>query len=187
VGSSLSSFEATDPALTTLVDVLTRVVNFFGKEELNAEAAAKTSAAPLTEAELLQGLRSDFEEREYLWTGKITPGLYMADCVFTDPTLSFKGLGTFLKNLENLDPIIKALIREDRKVELRSIKLERENLCVIAKWRMVGTLKVPWKPRLDLCGQTTFFYDEEQKRVKRYYEQWEESVGDAFKQLIFPK
>ena len=53
--------------------------------------------------------------------------------------------------------------------------------------KKVGTLKVPWKPRLDLCGQTTFFYDEEQKRVKRYYEQWEESVGDAFKQLIFPK
>ena len=48
----------------------------------------------VTPEELLDGVRADYEERMYLWTGDIDPNLYDEDCTFTDPTLSFKGLAT---------------------------------------------------------------------------------------------
>ena len=34
------------------------------------------------------------------------------DCIFTDPTLSFRGLETFKRNLHNLQPVLKALVKE---------------------------------------------------------------------------
>ena len=188
--TSYASYEATSPAYTVLVDALTRVVNFFGLNQ-NEESIEndKTKASPITEEQLLEGLRKDFVENQYLWTGKITPDLYCSYCTFTDPTLSFQGLKTFQKNLENLDPLIEKCVRDDRLVELRSIKVvdDCDKPHILARWRMFGTINLPWKPTLDLCGQTKFFYHKEEKRVVRYYEQWEDTVGEAFKQLLFPK
>ena len=121
--SSLSSFEGTSPALTALVELLTRVVNFFGnsgegeKQEEGQAKAVKpitTTAPPLTEDELLQGLKADFEKNQYLWTGKITPELYCQSCTFTDPTLSFSGLETFLKNLENLGTSVSTKLQKTK-------------------------------------------------------------------------
>ena len=73
---------------------------------------------------MLAGLRADFEENEYLWSGKITTELYDEDCVFTDPTLSFTGLATFERNLANLDPWIERFVPPGgRSCELKKIEL----------------------------------------------------------------
>lgn len=40
---------------------------------------------------LRKKILTHFKDRNYLWTGKLSPRAYDADCVFTDPTLSFKG------------------------------------------------------------------------------------------------
>ena len=73
---------------------------------------------------MLAGLRADFEEHEYLWSGKITAELYDEDCVFTDPTLSFGGLATFERNLANLDPWIERFVPPGaRSCELKKIEL----------------------------------------------------------------
>lgn len=58
----------------------------------------------LGSTDVLEGLRRDFVEQEYLWSGNITAELYDDNCIFTDPTLSFAGLSTFESNLVNLDP-----------------------------------------------------------------------------------
>jgi hypothetical protein len=47
-------------------------------------------------------LFSNSLRRCYLWTGDIDPALYAGDCLFTDPTLSFRGLATFRRNLVGL-------------------------------------------------------------------------------------
>jgi hypothetical protein len=62
---------------------------------VDASLVAPRRLAKVSPESLLAGLRGDFEEREYLWSGRITDELYADACVFTDPTLSFKGLATF--------------------------------------------------------------------------------------------
>jgi hypothetical protein len=49
-------------------------------------------------------------ERAYLWTGLIDDTLYCEDCTFTDPTLSFKGLSTFKRNVASLRPLAIKLV-----------------------------------------------------------------------------
>ena len=58
-----------------------------------AEPVIPRDRSAVDPAALLHGVREDYEVREYLWTGDIDATLYDEDCVFTDPTLSFKGLG----------------------------------------------------------------------------------------------
>lgn len=50
-----------------------------------------------------------------------------------------------------------------------------------------GNFRFPWKPSLDLEGQTTFSYDPEQgNRIVCYSEEWGMAAADALKQLIRP-
>ena len=112
-------------------------------------------------AELLEGLRRDFEEAQYLWSGKITDELYDERCSFSDPTLSFEGLGTFKRNIANLDPLLERFVPPpNRRVLLKSLALDEGRSEVVAQWRMEGGLAVlPWRPRIDLDGQTVFTFD----------------------------
>lgn len=80
----------------------------------------------------------DFTENDFLWTGDINVDIYADDCTFTDPTISFKGLSTFQRNLKSLRWFIDRLV-DKYKVELYSCKLEEESCQVVATWRMTGT------------------------------------------------
>ena len=75
--------------------------------------------------QLLEGIRADFEERQYLWSGNIDTELYSEACRFTDPTISFQGLSKFESNMRNLKPVVDALIPEEtRRCVLRDIQLQ---------------------------------------------------------------
>ena len=124
-------------------------------------------------------------ERNYLWTGDIDPNLYDYDCTFTDPTLSFKGLAVFQRNLANLQPFLNALVR-DSEIELYDIALDEPALQVRAQWRMIGDLNLPWQPTIDLRGRTTFTYGAEDGRIVDYEEAWELEAGKALLQLVQP-
>lgn len=118
-----------------------------------------------------------------------------------DPTLSFVGLDTFARNLENLQPILSRLVR-DSDVELYSCELLGEGEgdaggsggggegAVRARWRMTGNLRLPWRPRIDLKGRTTFaFKDWGADRgclITAYQEEWEVSAAEAVLQLVRP-
>ena len=130
------------------------------------------------------GVRSDFTDNCYLWTGEISAHIYASDCVFTDPTLSFTGLATFQRNLASLKPILDRLL-SSRSVSLLDCELREDEKCVVASWRMTGQFKLPWRPVLDLTGQTTFSYDPDSgNRVIRYDEEWGISAADALLQLL---
>ena len=104
--SAPGSFKDTSAATRGIVSGLTALVNA-GTPEAPPIVRTKEKLAP---KEVLQGIREDIEEREYLWSGKITDELYDEDCVFTDPTLSFEGLSTFKRNLANLDPLLERFV-----------------------------------------------------------------------------
>lgn len=170
-----------------VVSGLTNVVNFGKPPPPPVPARLAERVAP--EA-LLEGLRQDFVEREYLWSGKITPELYGETCEFSDPTLSFRGLQTFLENIRNLDPILETYVPADsRRVVLKSIKLNKEAQQIVAQWRMQGDLKLPWRPRIDLDGRTAFSYDPsvDGGRISRYDETWEIAPGEALLQILQPR
>jgi hypothetical protein len=132
------------------------------------------------------GIRADFSESSYLWTGEISEDLYDAQCRFTDPTLSFTGVDTFKRNLSSLRWFIDRLV-QDYSIELYSCELDENNTCVVATWRMTGTFKFPWRPQLDLEGETTFTYSVELgNRVYLYDERWGMTAGEALSQLLRP-
>ncbi|KAK3241467.1 hypothetical protein CYMTET_37964 [Cymbomonas tetramitiformis] len=145
-----------------------------------------TSFSTHTLDELLDGIREDYVDRNYLWTGDIRADLYDEDCTFTDPTLSFKGLSTFQNNVANLNKIVDVLVEENG-TELYSIELLAEEEKVCASWRMYGTFKLPWRPRLNVKGRTEFSYDPDNgNRVFSYDEFWKLSAKDALLQLVTP-
>ena len=150
-----------------------------------AEALPERRFEKIGSQELLEGIRADFEERQYLWSGDIDLELYDEDCSFTDPTISFQGLSKFRANMRSLTPIIDALVpKERRRCILRDIKLEDSGE-VVAKWRMVGDIKLPWTPRIDIGGQTRYSPGKD-GRIQTYSEQWDIGAGDALAQLVQP-
>eukprot|EP00747_Dinoflagellata_sp_TGD_P181051 gnl/TRDRNA2_/TRDRNA2_34502_c0_seq1.p1 gnl/TRDRNA2_/TRDRNA2_34502_c0~~gnl/TRDRNA2_/TRDRNA2_34502_c0_seq1.p1 ORF type:complete len:311 (+),score=47.61 gnl/TRDRNA2_/TRDRNA2_34502_c0_seq1:106-1038(+) len=176
-----------------IVGGLTAVVNTVFKppqenmEMVEARRQQREAASPLSPADLVEGLREDFSERGYLFTGEISDGLYDDDCAFTDPTISFKGLDTFQRNLASLQPILNTFLSDDRQVILRSgpAIIDGKNK-VRAEWTMSGGLKIlPWKPRIELNGATTFTFNPKRKgRIVRYDETWEISALEALGQLV---
>lgn len=91
------------------------------------------------------GVERDFTENDYLWTGDINVDIYADDCTFTDPTISFKGLATFQRNLESLRWFIDRLV-DKYNVELYSCELDEEACKVVASWRMTGAEPSPVVP-----------------------------------------
>jgi hypothetical protein len=131
-------------------------------------------------------IKADFTERCYLWTGNINPDIYAEDCVFTDPTLTFKGLSTYQRNLASLQPLVDRLVAKGD-IELLSCTLHLEEKCVVAEWRMNGTFTFPWKPCLDLHGCTKFRFDSAAgNRIVRYDETWNMPAFAALMQLLRP-
>lgn len=170
-----------------LVSSLTVAVNALGGKGAEPAAARVREFDLLTGDAVLEGLRRDFVDKEYLWSGQITPELYDESCVFTDPTLSFCGLSTFEANLENLDPWINRFVpAENRKVELYSLKLVDEGCTIEANWRMIGDLALPWRPRLDLNGRTRYTLEGDGGRISAYDEAWAITPSQALLQLVKP-
>ena len=146
-------YGSTSAATKTIVSGLTRLVNLNGGAK-PANTKRPRRFASLTPQQVKAGLADDFRN-EYLWSGRITPELYDEACVFTDPTLSFRGLDVFEANLRNLDPWIERFVpSERRRVDLYALAVD--GAAITASWRMVGTLALPWRPRLDLNGTTTY-------------------------------
>ena len=188
-GDDESTYQETSSSTKGLVSGLTGVVNsVFAAFGGNADEAVRPpKEGVVTPAELLEGVRADYEERMYLWTGDIDPNLYDEDCTFTDPTLSFEGLATFQKNLAALQPVLSTLVKRPL-VELYSCEMDQAGCEVKAAWRMKGDLALPWRPQIDLRGSTRFTYDPAKAggRITRYTESWELEAGAALMQIIRP-
>ena len=79
-----------------------------------------------------------------------------------------------------------ALPPAGRAVELDSLELADAG-AVEARWRMVGDIAVPWKPRLDLRGCTRYTLGGDGGRIVRYDESWAITPAEALLQLVRPR
>lgn len=178
-----SSYESSPDWTKSIVGGLTDVVNSFGNGAVAGERSREFDA--ISPEQLLEGIRADFEERQYLWSGEIDTELYGESCSFTDPTISFQGLSKFESNMRNLKPIVDALVpKETRRCILRDIQLE-ESGEVVAKWTMLGKVSLPWSPRINVGGKTRYTPGED-GRIESYFEKWDIPAGEALGQLLKP-
>lgn len=186
------SYESSSYVVKFVVGSLTEILKTFGfgKDEQELDFARFISNKNVDAESLRSSIIADFD-RGYLFTGCIDFDIYDRNCVFTDPTISFKGLSTFKRNIDAVRPLLDTFLLE-RNVTLFSCDLVVENESagrVIATWRMAGSVKVFWNPCIDLTGQTTFTYRVYDGGcfVVDYFEEWDLSSVEALLQLITPK
>lgn len=213
--SSLSNYKDSDGASKGIVGSLTGIVN---KVSSVAGAAPRGSdglpegSAPKSAEELLDRIRKDYVDRNYLWTGDLDLDCFVPDCVFTDPTISFVGTDKFTENTQNLVPIVEAFAQEYRS-DLLSIELgsgkssmgsndgDGDEVYVETRWNMVGSLTASpwlfWKPKIDVIGRTKFWFRKESSesddssstsgyKVYFYDESWEVPAWKALLQIVTP-
>ena len=186
-----SEYATTSGTVKTIVRSLTTLANAVrgGRGRDDEVEDLRSGRGATTSEELRERLAREFAEGEYLWTGDIDADLYDLACEFTDPTLSFVGLRTFKDNLESLQPTLRKIAPPTaRRVELRSCELAGPN-CVLARWRMVGNLRLPWRPKIDIEGETRFTFARDEDaflRITSYEENWRTSASDALWQLVRP-
>jgi hypothetical protein len=183
-----------------------------GSERASAEAAAKWRCPPpppSTPEELLERIRDDYLVRNYLWTGDLDASCFDEDCLFNDPTLSFRGIETYRRNVRGLRPVVEALTtggahcsnNNNTRSDLINIRIDRRRGYIETRWKMVGDLiRLPWKPRVDVVGRTKFWYrtgwqhpraspranDTASCLVVHYDEEWEIPAYRALLQLVTP-
>ena len=164
---------------------------------------------------VFNGILNDFYSG-YLFSGSIDKEIYNLNCVFTDPTLSFKGLTTFIKNVASVKPLADYFLGETI-VVLYDLKLLPNTIdhefpqssggVIEAFWRMSGEVKrLPWSPRIELQGKTRYTYlpistshdtttftsttvtisNDMDGRIIDYYETWQLPALDVLKQLLKP-
>ena len=79
----LNEIGETSQTTRSLVSSLTALVNAISGSA-PPPAPRERAQASLDGAELLEGLRADFEENEYLWSGKIKAELYKKEIRYSD-------------------------------------------------------------------------------------------------------
>jgi Uncharacterized conserved protein (DUF2358) len=182
--SSSKGYDETGAGAKAIVSGLTWLSNAIFPDSKGA-VARSYAAESLTPIEVFEGVVKDFENG-YLFSGQIDSEIYAEDCVFTDPTLSFRGLSTFERNIASLKPILDRFVG-DTLVVLYDCQLDAVPRKVKATWRMSGAVKLPWNPRIELTGNTAMTFDPEQGgRIVDYFERWDIPATDALLQLLRP-
>ncbi|XP_010524906.1 PREDICTED: uncharacterized protein LOC104802824 isoform X2 [Tarenaya hassleriana] len=130
--------------------------------------------------DLMMILKSDYKNA-YFVTGVFTSAIYADDCIFEDPTISFKGTELYERNLKLLVPFL-----EDPSIELK--KMEKgddgsERNYILATWKLRTYLKLPWKPVISINGSTVYELDRGFKIV-RHVESWDVSAVEAIRQIF---
>jgi hypothetical protein len=116
----------------------------------------------------------------YYVTGKLTTAIYRDDCQFLgpDPDMPIKGLRKYVGVAAHLFDF------DESCATLKSLEIVDDTL--VAKWRLKGILKLPWRPHLPtFSGSTVYDFDEE-GLIERHEETWNMSVAHAFCHTLFP-
>ena len=185
-----SDYESSPTFVKLIVNGLTEIFKVFVVNDREESSNLfSNSVAPTDPELLLESITSDFN-RGYLFTGDINFNIYDEDCKFTDPTISFRGLSTFKRNINAIRPLLDNFLL-DRSVTLYSCEISNDNSNkIIATWKMSGGVKLFWNPRIDLTGETTFSFDRKEDSgscvIVDYFERWDIAPSAALLQLLTP-
>jgi len=201
-GSSYQSSASLTKGIVSSLTSLTNSIISQSDDELEKTTPAYSSSRgkPTSPQELLSRIRNEYTQNNYLWTGNLDTSSFVANCTFTDPTLSFVGVDKYIENVGNLVPVVDYLLGEENPIsrsDLLDISLNEEEKYIETRWNMVGELnRLLWKPKIDVIGRTKFWYQEEEVgeggreskttafQVYFYDEMWEIPAGLALLQLV---
>jgi len=118
---------------------------------------------------------ADYVERQYYVTGRLTKQIYADDCFFDapDPDMPVTGLTKYVDAISNL------FERKSSQVQLLCIETI-DDKTILARWRLEGTLKLPWRPKVKPYTGVTVYHLNEQGLVQRHTELWSITAFDAF-------
>jgi hypothetical protein len=224
----MSSYNTSDGASKGLVSSLTGLVNWFSDDKKKDMMAAMRPQqqqqkspivtngilpTPTSPMELFERIRQDYTRNNYLWTGQLDMGCFEESCRFTDPTISFQGTDTFVRNTQNLVPLVESYCTNTQSILLNATLSDQY---VETRWNMVGSLTGGifryWQPQINVIGRTKFWYrrqdgqgEEEEEnedgsssdrvddsdngrplKVYFYDEAWEIPAFQALLQLVTP-
>jgi len=124
----------------------------------------------------------------YYLTGRLNSTIYRDDCLFDgpDPDMPVKGLRKYLSAASHL------FERETSFAQLLDLRAEegggaKGRGAVVVRWRLGGTLMLPWRPAVRPWTGTTRYHLDEEGLVYRHEEEWDVTVLEAFVCTVFPK
>jgi hypothetical protein len=118
----------------------------------------------------------------YYVSGRLNTTIYREDCIFDgpDPDMPVRGLRKFLNAASNLFEY------KESYAELTSLQIESPKL-LVAKWRMEGVLRLPWRPVLPEWTGATYYYLDDDNLVYLHKETWDMPVAEAFIRTFSPE
>jgi len=188
--------------IQALVSALTEGLRFagVGSDRSGKIASAERTPTPTTLNELKTRLVVDFENA-YFVTGVLDDGLYDPECTFEDPTVKFSGVELWKRNLALLVPFLVAPnIELLSTTEVPLSESEDKNLpatsCMLrCQWKLTCGLKLPWKPYIELIGETDYTIldavggvssSDTHPQIVYHLERWNISGLEALVQLVRP-
>lgn len=138
-------------------------------------------------ADILAMLRLDFTERAYFVTGVISQNMYAPDCLFVDPTISFRGTELYIQNLSLVVSFLSS-----PSIELLSLTIVRSgdsgksiNGIIRAEWILKTGVRLPWRPFVELKGTTEYEVAPTlPPLIIRHEEMWSISGYEALKMIF---
>ena len=144
----------------------------------------RTKQVGLSPTQLQDVLLEDWKvdtRKGYYITGRLNTAVYRDDCVFNGPDLDMpvKGLAKYMNAASQLFDY------GGSQAELLELRVVHDRL-LVAKWRLTGVLRLPWKPRLPDWTGTTLYHRDDDGLIYLHDETWDMSVVQAFLQTLLP-
>jgi hypothetical protein len=173
-------------ALTNLLTEALRLAGVGGRP--GAGEPADTDGPPLRRGDtsgLLRRIAKDYA-RSYFVTGDVDGSLYDDDCEFADPTISFRGLALWRRNIKLLIPFLSAPRIELRGPPRRAGTDAAGRQTLLAEWRLVTGVRLPWRPKIDIDGSTLYVLSADSGLIERHVESWSVDGAAALRLLLRP-
>jgi len=163
---------------------------------------ASTKAQYLSLQELEDAIRRDWKPatfKGYYITGQLNQTIFRDDCLFDgpDPDMPVRGLRKYVNAASQLfdraTSQAELLSLETRPLDPDTIRKSPEVLTltqehvIVARWKMQGVLRLPWKPTLPEWTGTTTYHLDDCGLVYWHEEEWDMSVAQAFLKTFVPK
>lgn len=176
------------PPLQAAVSVATTLIGG-NKNDDGATFADDGVGIPGGPAALAGAIERDFTNF-YFVTGQINGAAYSPATAFIDPTITVRGVGSWRTNISALrrwfvDPSIEL---EGQGVEV--VSDQPPTIVLRAAWRLKTGVALPWRPAVDVRGQTVYECEAvdggKRLRVFRHTEAWRTPAWRAVAQLLVP-
>jgi len=146
------------------------------------ETCLKNKHLSIQETE--QIIRNDWREdtnKGYYITGRLNTTIYRDDCLFDgpDPDMPVRGLRKYLNAASQLF--------DQGKSRSELLSLEIQDDLIVAKWRMNGILRLPWRPWIPEVTGTTTYHRDEDGLIYLHEETRDTSVVETFIKTFWPK